>query len=166
MPSNPARYRPFRTALLALFFAWAFSFIGSIIYGGMSAVFRDRDLNPPADSPLPNPAACASDLARVYMLVHAQLVKQAQDQHPGMAAGTPQAQAWADLKALSNAVGVRCQLLKAKPPAGYERFQQAHQRLQGLLRQVTLSGQAYNAQLQATEQDTHKAMVEAGALQD
>ena len=165
-PSNPARYRPYRSAFLALFFLWALSFIGSVIFGGVSAVLRDRDLNPPADGPLPSQAACASDLSRVYLMVHNQLVKQAQDDRPGLGSGTPQGQAWGDLKALSNAIGVRCQLMKPKAPPGYERLQLGHQKLQGLLRQVTLSGQAYTSQLQANELELHKALIEAGAIQD
>ncbi len=39
--THPARYRPYRFALWVAYFVIALSFVGSIIYGGITGVHRE-----------------------------------------------------------------------------------------------------------------------------
>ncbi len=141
----PARYRPFRLVLWAAYYVVALTFVGSIIYSGVTGVMRQADLHPAPGSNT-DPGRCATDLSKLYDSLWLEARK-----------GQPE---FGPLRTQLEAIGTRCSLDAA---AGQAPLSRAYAVVIALENDLERARGQWAAQVSAADAEARAALTAIGA---
>jgi hypothetical protein len=159
--AHPPRYRPYRLAIITLYFIAAFSFVGTMIHAGVTGLMRERDSNVSGAFSLETVPVCVSDLHKLYGRLHELLEKQGAPAPGPVDADTMQS--FEKLKAQLNAVGARCQLNLTPTPPGAEKLKVAWTRMGDLVGAAQHNAAAFGQEVGPAEREVRRAMTDLGA---